>query len=307
MKQIISASRRTDIPAYYSEWLIRRLKAGFVMVQQPFSQKYFPVSLQPETVGAIVLWSKNYSPLLPRLELIEQTTKNFFFHFTITGHAELESNAPDYTDAVKDFIFISKRYSPKQLVWRFDPICITDKLSFELHEERFLNCARLLKGHATRCFVSFVHPYKKVITNIKQDTNHALARLTDTVKKDFARKLASHAQRYGIRMHACCNDFLVSDTIGKASCINGHSLSELFHTPFSKQAASLRKECACTKSIDIGEYNTCPQGCVYCYATIDKKQAMTVHQRHNPDWNSLGGDIPETELTMQKKQASFPY
>ncbi|HEX9135555.1 MAG TPA: DUF1848 family protein, partial [Nitrospirota bacterium] len=138
MPHVISASRRTDIPAFYADWFVNRLKAGSVRVQQPYTKKPICVSLKPEDVDAIVFWSKNYAPLLNKLEAIEETTKNLFFHFTITANRELEFNTPDYKNAIKDYIFINRRYSPEHIIWRYDPICVTDKLSFEIHEERFV-------------------------------------------------------------------------------------------------------------------------------------------------------------------------
>jgi hypothetical protein len=145
MPQVISVSRRTDIPAFYSDWFLNRLKASYVFVQHPFTGKLFGVSLKPEAVSAIVFWSKNYSPLLNKLELIDQTTGNLFFHFTITANRELEANTPDYKEAIGDYLFIAKRYSPERIIWRYDPICITDKLPFDVHEERFSRCAELMR------------------------------------------------------------------------------------------------------------------------------------------------------------------
>jgi len=164
MPQVISASRRTDIPAFYAVWFITRLKAGYVHVQQPYTKKSKCVSLKPEDVDAIVFWSKNYAPLLNKLEAIEETTKNLFFHFTITANRELEFNTPDYRDSIKDYIFIARRYSREQIVWRYDPICVTDKLSFEIHEERFVQCAEILKGYAQKCIITLCIPTRRLST-----------------------------------------------------------------------------------------------------------------------------------------------
>jgi len=307
MSHVISASRRTDIPAFYTDWLLTRLKAGYVYVQHPFTRKLFTVSLKQENVSAIVFWSKHYAPLLSRLESVERTTKNLFFHFTITGLAELESNVPDVRSACRDFVFLAGRYSPEQIVWRYDPICITDKLPFELFEERFALCCELLKGHARRCFISFVHPYKKVLTNLGKYSGQQLAEVATGKKREYAHRLAAHAEPYGIRLFACCNDDLVSGHLRKASCIDGRLLSMLFKTPIDARTASSRKECACTKSIDIGAYDTCAHGCLYCYATVDKRRAESVHQRHNPEWNSLTRHVDETEIDPAGEQLTCTF
>jgi Domain of unknown function (DUF1848) len=295
MPLVISASRRTDIPAFYSSWFVQRLKMGSVAVQQPYSGKILRVSLKREDVSAIVFWSKNYSPLVDRLDAIEATTKNLFFHFTISGARELETSTPDYRDAIRDYVFLAVRYSPEQLIWRFDPICITDKLPFEVFEERFTQCAELLKGYAQKCVISFVHPYKKVMANLAKYTDHCLVEVSMAQKRRHAGRIAEIGARYGIRISACCNDNLVDENVAKAACIDGAFMSSLYNAPVDTRPASSRKECACTKSVDIGAYDTCAHGCFYCYATMDKERARKSLSLHNPEWNSLHMDIPEED------------
>ena len=278
-KSVISASRRTDIPAFYSDWFVNRLRSGYLYVKHPFSKEQLYVSLKPERVEAIVFWSKNFSPLLSKLEAIEEVTKNLFFHFTITGNQELELNVPPYEEAVEDFIYLAKRYSSRQLIWRFDPICITNKLSFKFYEDLFIKCVKRLKGHARKCYISFVTPYKKVIKNLEKYTNHFLVELAVEEKRSYANRLAEIADLYDIKLYACCNDYLLSDRVLKGSCINGSYLSEIFDTYIENQRAPSRKECGCTKSIDIGTYNSCAHGCIYCYANTDKEKVSRLVAR----------------------------
>jgi hypothetical protein len=298
MKNVISASRRTDIPAFYSEWFVNRLKAGFVYVKNPFSRKWTRISLKSEDVSVIVFWSKNFAPLLSRLETIEQTTKNLFFHFTITGNRELEFNSPDYIDTVKNFIYLSRRYSPKRIVWRFDPICITDKLSFEVYKERFIKCAEILKSYAEICYISFVTPYKKVINNMQKYTHHTLIEISEGEKKKYALQLVDIAERYDIKIYACCNDYLLSEGVKKGSCINGYYLSNIFNIQIETKLSPTRKECACTKSIDIGTYDTCAHECIYCYANTDKEKARIMPAYQNSEWNALGTNAAEDEIEL---------
>jgi len=291
MRQIISASRRTDIPAFYTDWFINRLKAGFVYVKHPFTKKWERISLKADDVGVVVFWSKNYSTLLRRIEEIERIIPNLFFHFTITGNKILEPNVPDYKETIKDFIFISKRYSPKHIIWRFDPICITDKLSFSYYQEKFITCAQKLTGYTQTCYISFVNLYKKVSINFKRYTDQVLIEIANKEKRRFAHKLAEIAEKYNIRLYACCNDYLLSEKVKKASCINGYYLANLFNIPLKIKAGATRKGCACTKSIDIGAYNTCLHGCVYCYANHDKEKAKRFYKNFSPNWNSIEGNI----------------
>ena len=302
MSQVISASRRTDIPAFYSDWFVNRLQAGYVFVKNPFSQRVSRVSLKTGDVSAIVFWSKNYSPLLSNLESIEKTTKHIFFHFTITANKELEFNAPDFREAIGDYAFITQRYSPEQIVWRYDPVCLTDKLSFEINEERFVRLAGMLKGHARKCIISFVHPYKKVLVNLKKYTDHALLEVSQEKKREYAHRLAKRAEDYTIQLYACCNDYLLSEKILKASCIDGQLMSMIFNAPIDTRTATTRKECACTKSVDIGAYDTCAHGCVYCYANSDKNRALEALQRQDPEWNALGFNAKEEVVAAGEVQ-----
>ena len=295
MAQVISASRRTDIPGFYSEWLVRRLTEGFVYVRQPYNGRVSRVSLEPRDVSVFLFWSKNYRPLLPKLEQVEGTTKNLFFHFTITANRELEGNTPEPSEAIADYLFLARRYSPDHIVWRYDPVCVTDRLSFEEHEERFARCAEQLRGQARRCIISFVHPYKKALANFRNYTAHTLVALSPDQQRLYAHRLVERAERFGIRLFACCNDHLVSDRIGKARCIDGNELSTLFGTAVDRRSGATRKECGCTKSTDIGDYDTCGHGCVYCYANADKDRARTIQERHHPEWNSLRMNVSEDD------------
>jgi hypothetical protein len=305
MSQVISASRRTDIPAFYSDWLVRRLRAGFVQVRKPYSNRYSAVSLKPEDVTAVVFWSKNYEPLLSKLEKVEQTTRNLFFHFTITANQELEPGVPNYKDAIRDYLFLVRRYSAGHVVWRYDPLCITEKISYEVHEERFTLCAEKLRAVASRCIISFVHPYKKVFANMRKYGDNRLVELSQEKKREYAVRLATRAKYYGIGLSACCNDYLLSDLVQKASCIDAHYLSELYQTQLDTRSASTREECVCTKSVDIGAYDTCAHGCVYCYANSDQVRARFALLRHEPTWNALGEHVPEVNDEPEEAQQSF--
>jgi hypothetical protein len=305
MKNVISVSRRTDIPAFYSDWFIKRLKEGYVYVQQPFSRKWIKVSLSTSDIAAIVFWSKNFSPLITKLEKVEAVSRNLFFNFTITANKELELNVPDFSEAIRDFIYLSKRYSPAQLIWRYDPICIADKLPFEFYLENFTKCIERLKGYAKMCYISFANPYKKVILNVLKYKNQSLLELSSEDKKRYALQLSGIAEKYGIQVYACCNDYLVSNKIKKGSCINSDYLSKIFNIPINCQKSPTRKECACTKSIDIGYYNTCPHGCLYCYANTDKTEAAEFYENHNPEWNSLYENVNEDKINNDEQPSLF--
>jgi hypothetical protein len=290
MKNIISASRRTDVPAFYPEWFLHRLNEGFVYVRQPYGGRIFRVSLKPDAVHCIVLWSKNVAPLLPGIEAVEKMVPNLFFHFTITGiPKDIERDTPPISEAIQDYIYLSQRRSPEHLIWRFDPVCVTDKIPFEYYEELFSMIAGKLRGHCTTCYISFVQKYKKVLANFEKFSDHTLAEIDPETQKRYASRLGHRAEKSGIRIHACCNDHLLSGIVHKGSCINSQSLSRVFDDRSINSApAPTRRQCACTKSIDIGAYDTCPHGCLYCYANTNKEKAEKSYQNIHPDMNGLG-------------------
>jgi hypothetical protein len=305
LKNIISASRRTDIPAFYSEWFIRRLKQGEVYVRNPNSGQTCRVSLRPHDIHSIVFWSKNYSPLIARLEEFDSAVYNLFFHFTITGiPEEIEQYTPPVAEAVNDFIYLSKRCSPDHLIWRFDPICITDKLPFGYFEDMFSTIAGKLNRHTNRCYISFVQKYKKLLVNFEKYSDHVLIAVDKETQMDHAKRLSCIAEKNGIIMYACCNDYLLSESVFKGSCINSAELIKLFNdNSVSSPPSPTRKECACTKSIDIGSYDTCPHGCLYCYANADKEKSKAALENMDMRWNGLGFNVEEGLIEEEPPQS----
>lgn len=289
-RNIISVSRRTDIPAFYTEWFINRLKDGFAYYKNPFRNEYIHVSLKRDDVTGFVFWSKNFSPLLSKLELIESISKYLFFHFTITGLPnEIEVNVPPANITIQDMIYLAKRYSSNNIIWRFDPICITNRITFQQHLENFIYCAEKLRGYINICYISFVHPYARVYRNFKKYTSHSLVISMSQQRIEYSNKIASIAQKYEIKIYACCNNDIVGLNVLKGSCINIKNLSAVWHlnNTIKAKISPTRKGCFCTRSIDIGAYNTCGHGCIYCYANSDKEKAFSFIKKHQPTSLSL--------------------
>jgi hypothetical protein len=305
LKHIISASRRTDIPAFYSEWFIQRIKEGEVYVKNPYGGQISRVSLKPDDMHAIVFWSKNYGPLIPRITEVENKTKNLLFHFTITGITkDIEQDTPHYENAIEDFIYLSKRYSPDHLIWRFDPVCITDKVPFDYFEEVFIKCVEKLQGFCSTCYISFVQKYRKALVNLEKYSDHTFIDVDTEAQRNYADRLSGIAKKSGIKLYVCCNDYLLSDSVQKGSCINSRELSELFSDPsISSPAAATRKECACSKSIDIGSYDTCPHGCLYCYANTDKENSKAALKNMDKSWNGLGFHVDKEDEVAEDRQS----
>ncbi|MDI6828058.1 MAG: DUF1848 domain-containing protein, partial [Armatimonadota bacterium] len=289
---IISASRRTDIPAFYSEWFMKRIQQGYVRWKNPFSNAIYEVSLLPEDVSAIVFWSKNYLPLLPYLDKLDNYGYRMIFHFTITGLPKVfEPSVANTADMVECARILSRRYNNESVLWRYDPILISTETDERYHLKRFRELCAQLEGVVRRCYISFVCYYEKVTRNIETLAAKTGIKCLDLPKSDkiaLANALADVADDYGIEMYSCCGDYLVGGKIKKAHCIDAELLRKLFpDKAFSLIERPTRKECGCYESKDIGRYNTCPHGCVYCYANSNKQAALRSFEAHNPESDML--------------------
>ncbi|MFQ5956721.1 MAG: DUF1848 domain-containing protein [Candidatus Brocadiales bacterium] len=284
---IISVSRRTDIPAFYADWFIRRVREGYVRYLNPFGGQEYEVSLLPEDVHAFVFWSKNYGPLIKYLPELEERGYDFYFHFTVTGLPKIFENlVTPIDDAVVSFRLLAERYGPRRVLWRFDPIVISNVTGPDYYAKRFEEIATRLHGATERCYISFVCLYAKVRRNLESlaNTDSIICRdPSEADKTSLVKELQEIAGRYGITLYSCCDEALAADGVRQAQCVDGELLYELFpHKPKQTKINSTRKGCQCVISKDIGAYDSCPHGCVYCYANINKQLAYERFGLHDP-------------------------
>lgn len=276
--QIISASRREDIPAFQGDWLLRQIHTGYADVPNPFSKKTYRVSLKSDDVGAIVFWSKNYSPFFPTLEKINSLYDHrFLFHFTINGFQgrakELfEPHIPDWQTAVQCAAILSSRYGQATVLWRFDPIIFSSVTPAAERLAAFAALAGNLEGVVRRCYISFVDLYGKVRRRFARVTaEHQIAFQTPHFEEqvDFANRLKQIAARHDIGLFTCCeNDIADAVGISRGHCIDVNLLQRLYpEIDFTTAIRPTRRECGCYSSRDIGTYNRCRHRCLYCYAT----------------------------------------
>jgi len=304
MKKIISVSRRTDIPAFYGDWFMNRLKEGFAGYINPFGGQKYIVSLKPEDVICLVFWSKNYEPFIEKLKIIEDMGYKFYFNYTITGLPNIfECNLVKKEIAIDALKKMSCMYSPKHINWRYDPIIISDTTDYDFHIENFENIASTLEGYLERCYFSYATQYGKVKRNFDKFQRENGVEIIDpgnNLRIKLANELAEIADRYGIKMLTCCGDFLLGSKIGKAHCIDGKIIEELFYKNVSKYSKKpTRKECGCTDSTDIGTYNTCSHGCIYCYANVNKKVAYRRFEKHDNNAAFLGYTKVESDKWVE--------
>jgi hypothetical protein len=291
-KRIISVSRRTDIPAFYGRWFMRRIEEGFAGVVNPFGGRRYIASLRPEDVTGFVFWSKDFTPFVEHLETLDRLGYRFYFNYTITGTPAVFETDVDRAAAFRTMKHLSKRYSPRHINWRFDPIVISSLSDGALYLREFERLAGELEGVVERCFFSFVMLYNKVKRNFAELERTKGVRTMECdqpFKIDLIRRMADMAESHGIQMYSCCGDCLTNDRIHKAHCIDGALIEQLFFPDgLIYKEKPTRDGCGCTESIDIGTYDTCPHGCIYCYANANKTIARRAFGSHDPASAFLG-------------------
>ena len=297
---IISASRRTDIPAYYSDWLLNRLTAGTVLVPNPRSTKRLSrVLLSPEVVDAIVFWTKNPAPMLDKLALIEAMGYPFYFQFTLTPYGkDVEPNLPPKEELIKTFQKLSQQLGPQRVQWRYDPIFVDDTHSISWHEEQFARLCRALSGYTRRCTISFLDEYRSMknafcAPNLQEV--HALAESFSAIAKAHNLPLFTCAEAYDLQAYG----------IQHGACIDKAAIEAITGTTITTRPdKNQRPACACAASVDIGVYDTCANGCRYCYATWSHSRIEQHVARHNPQAPALTGWPAEDAVITNKTQKS---
>jgi hypothetical protein len=306
MKKIISVSRRTDIPAFYGRWFMRRIDEGFTGVVNPYGGKKYIVSLKPEDVSCFVFWSKNFTPFLENLKILEDFGYKFYFNYTVTGLPEIFESNLNKQEAIDTLKHLSKTYSPVHINWRFDPIIISSISGRDYFIEKIKEFIKEFEGLVERCYISFVTEYKKVLVNFDEFEKTAGVKIeypNNDFKIALANKLAKIAHENGIQMYSCCCDYLINDKVQKAHCIDGAIIEKLFYPGgFAYKEKHTRQECGCTESYDIGTYNSCPHGCIYCYANTNKGRATSVFKTHDPDSAFLGYTKSQSDQWLEEIQ-----
>jgi len=308
MRRIISVSRRTDVPAFYGDWFMRRIEEGFAGVVNPFGGRKYIVSLKPEDVVCFVFWSKNFSPLLEGLKVIHDMGYKFYFNYTVTALPDIFESDVERQEAIEGLKQLSRTYSPQHINWRFDPIIISSVCDREFYIKAFEELASEFEGLVERCYFSFVTEYGKVKRNFEElvrTSGIKIANCSTTFKINLANELSEIAKRHGMRMFSCCGDYLVNDEIQKGHCIDGSVIESLFYPEgFVHKEKPTRAQCGCTESSDIGTYDTCPHGCIYCYANVNKQRAVKSFGNHDKDSAFLGFSKSRSDKWLAEIQNS---
>jgi hypothetical protein len=305
---IISASYKTDIPAFYGEWFANRLQAGYCTCVNPHSRRAYRVDLSPSAVDGFVFWTKNIGPFLSHLEAVEERGNPFIIQYTITDYPRsLEYSVVDGERAVGHFRYIANTYGHRVAVWRYDTIIFSSITPYDFHVRNFERLARALEGSTDEVIVSFAQMYKKTRRNLSWASrrfNFTWEDPPDEVKLDLATKLAQIAKSCEMQLSMCGQRQYLTPDIDDAKCIDASRLSDVADRPILAEKKGHRSECGCYASADIGEYDTCPHGCVYCYAVQNRNLAQRNHKRHDPESEFLLE--PEEEMSTERSQREEP-
>lgn len=312
--RVISASYRTDIPAFYGEWFMQRVREGYVHYYNPYRPQVITLSLRPEDVHAIVFWSRNFGPFLKHLDELDESGLDFYFHYTVTDQLPLfEKRVPPVEQVLKSFRALAERYRPDYVLWRYDPIIFSNVTPPGWHREVFAKLLAQLEGLTHRCYFSFLDIYAKVARNLKQLPRHVqIEDLSDSDKRDFVLELAEMAAQHGITLYTCNEDFVVGGPIKRGTCVDKEIIDQLCPQKARKMKVSgNRGKCGCYDSRDIGGYDTCPHGCIYCYAVRSRQLAIQRYKAHDPDHDALlklGPKQPPTpKLQHRLLESTEPY
>lgn len=301
---ILSVSRRTDIPAFYSDWFFNRLTEGFVYVRNPMNiHQVSKIVLSPKVIDCIVFWSKNPRPMFSRLDELKDYM--YYFQFTINPYDKgFETGVPKKEGIINTFKELSEKIGSKRVIWRYDPILLTDKMDIDYHLKYFEEIAKRLEGFTDKCVISFVDLYKKTQSNLK-DTLAREPSIKEMV--ELAAKMYVIAKQYGITIQTCAEEIeLESVGIKHGKCIDSALIEDLLGVKLIvSKDPNQRKECGCVQSIDIGEYNTCAHGCKYCYANFRESMVLRNRASHDPQSPLLIGQLGEMDKVTERKLFSF--
>ncbi len=300
---IINTGARTDTVQYYSEWLLNRFEEGFVYSRNPlFPNKVIRYELDPKIVDCVIFCSKNYEPILDNLyKIIEKF--NTYFYYTITAYKkDIEPKVPSIDKSIETLMKLEKITGKNKIAWRYDPVLLTKDYTIDYHTKTFDYIAKQLNGHIDRCIFSFVEMYKKLKYNMPE-----IIPLSEDDRNILAYELGKTAKKYGITIQTCgTNGIFTQYGINQSGCTTLDILAKANNIKFRNlKHKGTRNGCHCIESRDIGAYDTCLNGCKYCYANVNPKKAIDnfkFHDKHSP---LLLGNIKETDIIQEGSQKSF--
>ncbi len=263
------------------------------------------IALSPEVVDCIVFWTKDAKNIMDKLSFMDELGYRYYFQFTLTPYGrEMEPYLRDKEEIINTFKELSHSIGTHRVHWRYDPIILNEDFTVEYHLERFENLCSRLNGYTGICTVSFVDLYGKLTKSVQ---NGLLREITDEEMMRLASGFFRISRSFGIELRACCERLDLSGFgVKHASCIDKATIEEICGCSLDVKAdVNQRKGCGCMQSIDIGVYNTCRNGCIYCYANYSRPSVLTNSLKHNPEAGILIGEVAQDEKVILKKMKSY--
>lgn len=308
---ILSVSRRTDIPNYFSDWFYNRIKEGFLCVKNPMNpHQVSRIELSPDLVDCIVFWTKNPEPMLARFQELDDYA--YYFQFTLTGYGrDIEPGVPHKKNKmIPIFRRLSDVVGSNRVIWRYDPILFNDTYTAEYHLRAFGQIADALEGYTRKCVISFADTYAKNKTAMKALRVRELILTEDKENSEsyqrlriFAAALGEIAHRNDMEIATCAEKLDLSDCgIAHSSCIDRALVEEItgYDIDVGKDK-NQRAECGCVESIEVGTYHTCLNGCKYCYANDSHAKAERNFKAYDADSPLLCGKIEKDDKITERK------
>lgn len=299
---ILNTGSRTDIPAFYGDWFYNRVREGFALARNPYyPNQVTKYLLDPEVIDVLVFCTKNPLPMLDRIS--ELSAFDMFWFVTITPYGtEIEPLAPPKGQVIKTFQRLSEQIGKERVSWRYDPVFITDSYTVDFHIKQFRQMAKALSGYTGQCVVSFIDLYEKTRHNFR-----GIRSVTMEERKTLIDAFSKIAKENRLQIHLCCEDAAyVRENVDADGCMSKAVLEKAlgFKLDVPKKKAA-RSGCDCLLGADIGAYNTCPHGCLYCYANYDRETVMKNRKRHDAASPFLIGEATEDDVIKLADQKSW--
>ncbi|MDU1906543.1 MAG: DUF1848 domain-containing protein [Dysgonomonas sp.] len=301
---VISASRRTDIPSFYSDWFFNRIKEGYVHIPNPFNPKMISkVSLDPKVVDCIVFWSKNPAPMISKLDKLKDY--KYYFQFTLNPYGkEIENNLPSLKQRIDIFKKLADRIGKEKVIWRYDPILTNETHNVEFHKEAFAYIASEIKDHTETCMLGFIDHYQHIRHSMKM---HNINPLKNEEISEMAVSFKSTIDSYPILLNTCTVKVdLRQFGIPTGMCIDKELIERIVgYNILARKDKNQRHICQCIESVDIGMYESCLNGCTYCYAIRGNyNSALYNRQHHNKESSVLIGEVPADGVIKEREMKS---
>lgn len=310
---IISASRRTDIPAFYSEWFMNRIEDGYFFKVNPFNPNQKKgISLSPHKVDVIVFWTKYPGPLMEHLEELDRRGYQYYFQFTLNAYPTFfEPEMPSLKKRINLFQKLSDRIGKEKVIWRYDPIILSNVTKRDYHLEKFQYIANRLSNYTSRVIISFLDIYRKNKGKLNSLKKEKDIQVYDIVEYKYKKELISFSKRLReiayhnyLTIQSCGEvDNVSSQIIPPGKCIDDQLISKVFDIDLvGKTDKNQRDSCLCIKAEDMGVYNTCKFNCTYCYATTSMRAVKNKLSNHSSDSSVLVG---ECEKKFREQSSLF--